>query len=571
MTDNPMFKGGVFFSGNSHHSIDNKDHRYFDGNGNQLWAHKLCDSSTGARYGEVVNGYHFNPDTLELQTHYVYAFNKNGIFKIRVDDGHIMWNTPWLSGTEAAMGFLDVDPEGNLYVTCQSMEKNNYICMAKIGSNGAILWEGSFGTRWGFMPWYGYYPRTPWVISVFPGKVTEGMGGRHFYVCGQTATHYNDGEGNVEFDDGLDAGVVKYDHQGNIIWRREYDTPGGHPIRHIIATRDPNVVYAASDSDYHRLNANGDILWTKNLPVSHSRHLHIDAQNCLYVKWSVDSIYERDRLSRISPSGGFLFTRYCGPIPAYRCRYDTGFQYPGNANMGFVPGHNSVFAVGAFGEGATWGWGQYTSGVNKYPLTFNEPESQDIILNRASTYPTPVIFHGSHGVIESPSSDVRVYSLSPDREPTTPKIAIPEVLGDTLKSAYPFVGMIIAFTANLTPTDRLHFKLSSALETVDSQITPEKFGYSMDGGGKWIKFPVNGIPAVNPYGIIVRVNIAVTPATTARLTPYIKVMAGFDDGHEKWWDLEFTERSDWWQIGLGDEETAEEWDTIFKHEVEGAE
>jgi len=157
------------------------------------------------------------------------------------------------------------------------------------------------------------------------------------------------------------------------------------------------------------------------------------------------------------------------------------------------------------------------------------------------------------------------------------KVAFAIMMHSVIRSARPFVPCRVVFMNLLGGGDNLHFKLSSPIETIDSQENPELFAFSMDGGAKFAKFPPNGVPAVDAMGTIVIGRLRVPPRTRVRITPSVKVMEGDGDAWwnlnftqgEAWWDIDGEVRSDWWNIGFSDGYENETFEPIFEHEVEG--
>ena len=148
------------------------------------------------------------------------------------------------------------------------------------------------------------------------------------------------------------------------------------------------------------------------------------------------------------------------------------------------------------------------------------------------------------------------------------KVAIADIQHKEIRSTRPFICMFIVYANALNEADRLHFKLESSIDEADSQLNPERFGYSMDGGATIIQFPADGVPAVNWMNLLVYSDIQVEPRDRATLTPYCKVMAGFDDGASNWWQLDFDkDRPDWTSLGRDDD--GPQWEPIFEHEATG--
>ena len=149
------------------------------------------------------------------------------------------------------------------------------------------------------------------------------------------------------------------------------------------------------------------------------------------------------------------------------------------------------------------------------------------------------------------------------------KFAIAGMYDTVIRSTFPFVVIMIIFALDLGYRDYLHFKLQSSKETVDSQTNPEKFGYSMDGGSSWVSFPPDGVPAVNPYNLLIAVNIEVEPGNYASLIPSAKVLAGVGSS-EAWWMTDIEKRTEgWWSLGSVIGERGDPWEPIFEHEVTG--
>ena len=147
--------------------------------------------------------------------------------------------------------------------------------------------------------------------------------------------------------------------------------------------------------------------------------------------------------------------------------------------------------------------------------------------------------------------------------------AIATIAHDIIRSTHPYIPIIIAYSTGVESKDHLHFKLSSSKEEINSIDNPERFGYSMDGA-RVMKFPANGVPAVNLYGLIVWAKIEVAPSTSAALTPSTIVVKGAGSG--KWWDIFDSKTApDWINLGLDEGEDPEPWDSFFEHEVEGVE
>ena len=182
----------------------------------------------------------------------------------------------------------------------------------------------------------------------------------------------------------------------------------------------------------------------------------------------------------------------------------------------------------------------------------------------------PGDYPGQHIHIAAGTSHAWGGSISYGYQAGNFKFAIAGIYDGVIRSTFPNIIMMIVYHADINSGDTLHFKLKSSKEEVDSQLNPERFGYSMNGGSTWIKFPASGVSGINPYNLLVACNIEVPPGTRASLTPYAKVMVGAG-GSDNWWNIfdNYSGRSDWWNIGLGEEEKAETWDTIFEHEVEG--
>jgi len=147
------------------------------------------------------------------------------------------------------------------------------------------------------------------------------------------------------------------------------------------------------------------------------------------------------------------------------------------------------------------------------------------------------------------------------------KVAIATIANTVIRSTKPMIQIIIIFAHRLTGADHLHFKLESALETINTEDEPERFGFSMDGGASFAEFPPDGLPATNPYNLIVAANIPVEPKLSASFVPHVKILEGV--GRDKWWHNLFEKRTDgWWNIGREDWDRANAWEPIFEHEVE---
>ena len=155
------------------------------------------------------------------------------------------------------------------------------------------------------------------------------------------------------------------------------------------------------------------------------------------------------------------------------------------------------------------------------------------------------------------------------------KVAFAIMVPTVLRSARPFIPCQVVFMNMLNSADYLHFKLSSPVETINTQTNPELFGFSMNGGASWGKFPPGGLPAVDALNTLVVGWIRVPPRTRVRITPSVKVMEGIGGDNwwdlnfvpgESWWDLDTGARSDWWNVGFPDND-GEAFEPIFEHEV----
>lgn len=515
---------------------DHTDHRFFESNGDQRWAVILGVT------GPIKSGWENNPLTLEPIDHFFYIGGNDGdIYKVDATDGTVVWTSTW---GDQPIRSIDIDPDGNVYVCGSQSDVVGANEFGKFNSNGTKVWEGTLG-KW--------YP--PGVVG---GTLQQSQGRSiacdhegNAYIGGQWASV----EGTWSFPEGEDKlAYAKISPTGQLIWMRSVPNPqalfwSNTAVTAIRIADSYRVLYMR----YHNQTLFG-----------FSSVASIDMETG-YMIWSSDPTEDDEwmYIGRVDNLGNRFYhpeirsflKRNTSSAIEWRRDYEIGYDlgsgewtYPIPSFVGDLVETTGFYSVYA------------TARLSKWPYDWKEPTDR-----------TWARIHWDPPVPSTDaSSGAKIYRIAPGRIGSLiPKFAITGIAESIILSTRPFIKIIIMYHYALAPSDNLHFKLESSEEVIDTIVNRERFGYSMDGA-RFMKFPAEGVPAVNPYGIVVAANINIRPGTRATLTPYCQIHEGA--GSDGWWAMDFTDDPpDWINLGLEEGETAEEWDTIFEHEVEGAE
>lgn len=524
------------------------DHRYFEPNGDQRW------SVTIGTTGPIKSGWKNEPTTLEPVDHYFYlAGNDGAVRKINAVNGSVVWTTSW-----GDQGFrdIDVDPYGNVYVAGSKSSELGAPEFAKFNTNGGLIWEGTLGT---------WYP--PGVVG---GTLQQAEGRTitwdkdgNAYIGGQWASV----EGTWSHGELDRVSYAKIGPNGELVWIKMSPDPqalfwSNTAVIEMRMSDNNQVLYLRhwnhtlyGYSTVCRVDPqNGNFRWTQDYPVvegdSHLLIGRLDFEGNRYWHTTTEE-HDETSLVRHNISGSRDWAKPTASSSYY-------FSLPHN---------NRTFPIVGLIDNFPATTGFYTSDgsrLAKYPYDFET--TGDLIWRRVHEDP-PEPEHPLGG-------GASIYRIAPDRVGNLlPKFAITTIAHSLIQSTNPYIPIIVIYGYDLTSTDHLHFSLKSTEETISTNNpeNPEqrdRFGFSMDGGGTIVKFPAEGIPAVNAYNVVVYAKIEVAPRLRASLTPYCQVVEGAGSG--KWWDIMSTDKEtpNWVYLGLDEDEEPE---YLFEHEVEGIE